>query len=408
MKKITGLSIVCILVILIVIVYVSMADDSSATTNTLSEETVNFYEKWKNEYVIKNSYITNEDQYYVWYSGETYSQNNSATAVTVSEAHGYGMLITVSMADYDKDAKSIFDGMYRYYRAHLSSIGPNLMAWQQEDNGSAIVDTTGSDSATDGDMDIAYALLMADSIWGSDGEIPYKQTAIDIINDIMTYEVNKTDWIMQLGDWVYSSKEGDEYYSATRSSDFILQYMPVFAKITGDERWLKVYESTYNIINSITDEYNVGILPDFIVKDDDSGAFVPASPNYLESEYDGAYYYNSCRTPWRISMDYLINGNEDALAFAEMLNGFILDSTDGEPQRIRAGYKLDGTPIENYEELCFTAPFMIAAACGTNQEWHDSIRNAVINYGNDVYYGDSIKMLCLIVDDGGWIVPEDK
>jgi endo-1,4-beta-D-glucanase Y len=408
MKKITGLSIVCILVILIVIVYVSMADDSSATTNTLSEETVDFYEKWKNEYVIKNSYITNEDQYYVWYSGETYSQNNSATAVTVSEAHGYGMLITVSMADYDKDAKSIFDGMYRYYRAHLSSIGPNLMAWQQEDNGSAIVDTTGSDSATDGDMDIAYALLMADSIWGSDGEIPYKQTAIDIINDIMTYEVNKTDWIMQLGDWVYSSKEGDEYYSATRSSDFILQYMPVFAKITGDERWLKVYESTYNIINSITDEYNVGILPDFIVKDDDSGAFVPASPNYLESEYDGAYYYNSCRTPWRISMDYLINGNEDALAFAEMLNGFILDSTDGEPQRIRAGYKLDGTPIENYEELCFTAPFMIAAACGTNQEWHDSIRNAVINYGDDVYYGDSIKMLCLIVDDGGWIVPEDK
>lgn len=408
MKKITGLSIVCILVILIVIVYVSMADDSSATTNTLSEETVNFYEKWKNEYVIKNSYITNEDQYYVWYSGETYSQNNSATAVTVSEAHGYGMLITVSMADYDKDAKSIFDGMYCYYRAHLSSIGPNLMAWQQEDNGSAIVDTTGSDSATDGDMDIAYALLMADSIWGSDGEIPYKQTAIDIINDIMTYEVNKTDWIMQLGDWVYSSKEGDEYYSATRSSDFILQYMPVFAKITGDERWLKVYESTYNIINSITDEYNVGILPDFIVKDDNSGAFVPASPNYLESEYDGAYYYNSCRTPWRISMDYLINGNEDALAFAEMLNGFILDSTDGEPQRIRAGYKLDGTPIENYEELCFTAPFMIAAACGTNQEWHDSIRNTVINYGDDVYYGDSIKMLCLIVDDGGWIVPEDN
>lgn len=152
----------------------------------------------------------------------------------------------------------------------------------------------------------------------------------------------------------------------------------------------------------------MGILPDFIVKDDDSGAFVPASPNYLESEYDGAYYYNSCRTPWRISMDYLINGNEDALAFAEMLNGFILDSTDGEPQRIRAGYKLDGTPIENYEELCFTAPFMIAAACGTNQEWHDSIRNAVINYGDDVYYGDSIKMLCLIVDDGGWIVPEDK
>lgn len=407
-KKIIVLSIVCILVILIVIIYVSMTGDSSTTTTILSGETTNFYEQWKNKYVIKNPYITDEEQYYVWYSGETYSQNNSETAVTVSEAHGYGMLITASMADYDKDAKSIFDGMYRYYRDHLSSIGPNLMAWQQEDNGTAIVDTTGSDSATDGDMDIAYALLIADHIWGSDGEIPYKQTAIDIINDIMTYEVDKTDWIMQLGDWVYSSKEGDEYYSATRSSDFIVQYMPVFAKVTGDERWLKVYESTYNIINSITDEYNVGILPDFIVKDDDLGKFVPASPNYLESEYDGAYYYNSCRTPWRISMDYLINGNEDALAFAEMLNNFILDSTDGDPEKIRVGYKIDGTPIENYGDLCFTAPFLVSAACGANQEWHDSIRNTVINYGNDVYYGDSIKMICLIVDDGGWIVPEDK
>lgn len=116
------------------------------------------------------------------------------------------MLIAASMSDYDNKAKEIFDGMYRYYQSHLSEIGPNLMSWQQNDNGKAIVNSSsGGDSATDGDMDIAYALLMADSIWGSDGEINYKQSAVDVINDIMTYEVNKTDWVLQLGDWVYGS-----------------------------------------------------------------------------------------------------------------------------------------------------------------------------------------------------------
>ena len=29
----------------------------------------------------------------------------------------------------------------------------------------------------------------------------------------------------------------------------------------------------------------------------------------------------------------------------------------------------------------------------------------MVHYGNDVYFGDTIKMLCLIVDDGSWIVP---
>ena len=59
--------------------------------------------------------------------------------VTVSEAHGYGMLIAVSMADYDSEAKDLFDGMVRYYLAHPSQIGSHLMAWQQSDTGSALL-----------------------------------------------------------------------------------------------------------------------------------------------------------------------------------------------------------------------------------------------------------------------------
>lgn len=378
----------------------------SENNQNITDETLEFYDYWKDKYIVKDKYA-DIPQYYVWYSDTPYSDNNTGTEVTVSEAHGYGMLITASMAEYDSNAKDIFDGMYYYYRNHLSNIGSNLMAWQQQDNGKAIVNVSGADSATDGDLDIAYSLLMADSIWGSDGDINYKQTAVDIINDIMEYEVNKTDWILQLGDWVSLSDENDAVYSATRASDFIMQYMPVFAEVTGDERWINVYNSTYTIINSIVDEYETGILPDFIIKDEKTGKFIPSSPNFLESDNDGYYYYNSCRTPWRISMDYLINKNMNAKKFADTITKFISEKTNGEPYEIKAGYKLDGTAIEDYNDLCFVTPFMLASACDeSNKQWHDTIRQTVIEYGEDVYFGDTIKMLCLIVDDGGWIVPE--
>lgn len=174
------------------------ANNGSAKASLLSAETTSFYEQWKNKYLAQDTYVTDETQYYVLYSEEKYSGNNVSVPVTVSEAHGYGMLIMANMAEYDPQAKSYFDGMYRFFKAHPSDIGSNLMSWQQCDNGNALIDgaeegsMTGGfcDSATDGDMDIAYALLLADSVWGSDGEIDYHAEAIAVINDIMKYDVN--------------------------------------------------------------------------------------------------------------------------------------------------------------------------------------------------------------------------
>ncbi len=134
---------------------------------------------------------------------------------TVSEAHGYGMLIAVFMAGYDNQAKTIFDGMYQYYLAHQSANTPFLMAWSQ--NGSC-ANNQGPDSATDGDLDIAYALLLADKQWGSNGAIDYHAAAIKIIDAIRAGDVDSgAHWIL-LGDW---AAPGDSQYDATRTSDFI-------------------------------------------------------------------------------------------------------------------------------------------------------------------------------------------
>lgn len=399
----------------IILAFPTALSAAAEDTAVLSGDTLKFYDYWKNKYVTQDTYVTDETQYYVYYNTEKYSGNGVSVPVTVSEAHGYGMLIMASMADYDDKAKEYFDGMYRYFKAHPSDIGPNLMSWQQCDNGAALIDgaTDGSmqkapcDSATDGDMDIAYALLLADKVWGSDGDIDYLSEAKAVINDIMKYEVNHEFWTMSLGDWVSECDKSEKYYHATRSSDFIVQYMPVFAEVTGDDNWMKVYDTTYQIIEELTAEYGNGILPDFIVRDS-SGKFVASEPNFLESEYDGYYSYNSCRTPWRISVDYLINKNEKSKKFAENITAFISEKTNGDAWEIMAGYKPDGTAIEDYNDLCFVSPFLIAAKCTDNIKWHDAVREVSANYGEDVYYGDTITMLCLITDDGGWIVPKEN
>ncbi|KHF35574.1 Endoglucanase precursor [Paenibacillus sp. P1XP2] len=137
---------------------------------------------------------------------------------TVSEAHGYGMLATVLMAGYDSNAQTYFDGLYKYYKEHPSDNNPYLMAWKQN---SSFQNIEGADSATDGDMDIAYSLLLADKQWGSSGSINYLQAAKNIINAIMESDVNQTQWTLRLGDWATDSK----YKDATRPSDFMLNHM---------------------------------------------------------------------------------------------------------------------------------------------------------------------------------------
>ena len=204
---------------------------------------------------------------------------------------------------------------------------------------------------------------------------------------------------------LWYNKESDKYYAATRASDFIMQYFPVFVAVTGDLRWTKLYDNTYAIINQFVDTYGTGLLPDFILKDG-NGKWIPAPAELLEDENDGNYYYNSCRVPWRICTDALVGNTADAKKYAKTVNDFFVKKTSGNPERIMAGYTPDGKAVSDWNDLCFTAPLMLSASAAGDTEWHDAVRKEVLDIGTDSYFGNTIAMLCLITDDGGWLVPE--
>ena len=354
-----------------------------------------FYIRWKAHYINNNCA---KGQYYVWF------EKKAANKQSVSEGQGYGMMIVVLMAGFDKKAKETYDGLYRYYKAHPSKRDPRLMAWAQNTN---CKDIDGS-SATDGDIDIAYSLLLANKQWGSAGAINYRQEALAMINAIMKQEINPKTFTPLLSNSVeYDSKD----YFDTRSSDFMPANFKAFSLVTNDTRWNKVIVNGYKLFKQVQDKYSpdAGLLPDFIRGVNKKPR--PAAPKYLESPYDGAYSYNACRVPWRLATDYLMYGDGNAKAMVDRINAWVRGTTKDDPDNISAGYTLAGDDLKShyFEALSFIAPFAVAAMVDAkNQVWLNKVWDYMVNFSLDNfdYYDNSIKMLNMIILSGNYWPPK--
>lgn len=260
-------------------IYTSGVIKPTNVSQTVMDSTVkHYYNSWKTTYL-----------HALGGQGTWVKYNNGNN--TVSEAHGYGMVLSAYMAD-----QATFNSMYGYYTQHLSRNGPHLMAWKQSLIGSTMQNVEGADSATDGDLDIAYALLLAHVQWGSGGRINYKTAALNILRDILVWDVNQTQWNLNPGDWAHGSGSDDRH---TRPSDFMTDHLIAFAKYdtAHESQWNKVYNQVASIVNYqfAHGSGGTGLVPDFMML---SGShFVPTPGRYLETQHDGDFNYNACRTP---------------------------------------------------------------------------------------------------------------
>ncbi len=376
---------------------------SHVTQAQLDGVTSAFYDSWRKKYLVAGC---EPRQFYVL-DDETTAANAGQRTITVSEGHGYGMLITAFMAGHEPRAREIFDGLVRYYRAHPSAINPRLMAWNQVTSCINNPDG-GNDSATDGDLDIAQALLLADAQWGSQGEINYRAEALALIAAIKKDEINPTTWTVKLGDW--SAPKGKHYFG-TRPSDFMGDHFRCFQSATGDADWKRVTDTCYRIIAEMQTKHSpsTGLIPDFVA--DANTTPVPAKAKFLEGAHDGHYSYNSCRVPFRLGVDFLLTGEPRAKVALDRINNWIKSATAGKPDAIRAGYKLDGKLINKDDRtMAFTACFGVGAMSdAAHQEWLNALWSdiAASDSKYDRYFGRTLKMLCLIALSGNWWSPCD-
>jgi len=336
--------------------------------------------------------------------GTWVKHNNQPSAV--SEGQGWAMVLSAQFSQ-----QQLFDELYRYYRAHPSVNAPNLMAWKQVLRSGTMVDVGGTDSATDGDMDIAYGLLLAHKRWGSDGTVNYKGQALAVLGDILRHDVNAKYGNLTPGDWATGNDARH-----TRTSDFMLSHLLAFARAdpANSRAWRRTYRSAVAIVRqAMRPKGGSPVLPDFMVRST-SGRWVPVRGKYLETRHDGDLDYNACRTPWRVASAYVLRGKRSLLRAQRSQLRWIKKSTKGDPRRIKAGYFVNngrpGKAYANYSDLAFTAPFAVNAmvskrssSAWLNRLWR-SITGGQFPIVTD-YFGDTIRMHALLLLSNQWDEP---
>ncbi|MCH2109502.1 MAG: glycosyl hydrolase family 8, partial [Polyangiaceae bacterium] len=294
----------------------------SASPAARDKAVKDYYDYWKKTY-IKDGCNPGEKVVF---------SHTKPSNLTVSEAHGYGMIITAYLAGHDPEAKEIFDSMIRYHRAHMSRITSGIMAWSQNTN---CVDVGGDNGATDGDLDIAYAFLLADKQWGSCGAVNYREHAEWVIAAMSKSEFDGEGRYPLLGDWVTPN---DGHYRGSRISDFMGSHFRAYQSVSDDPLWVGILPNTYWIAEKLqtSSAPDTGLLPDFAIGTRTDSP-QPATNGFLEGKRDGSYAYNACRIPLRMGTDFLLSGDDRPRRIAQRLNRFAREVSGGDPKNLRGG-----------------------------------------------------------------------
>ncbi len=310
-----------------------------------------------------------------------------------SEGHGYGMIITALMGGYDAQAKTYFDGLYKFFDTHRSTINSELMGW----NVAVDERTNAFSSAADGDMDIAYALLLAHYQWGSDGTINYLQEAKDMItNGVKASLIHPSSLRVMMGDWDNNALE-------TRSSDWMTAHFRAYRKATGDNSWANVANKVYQMVDQLNTN-NKGIMPDFV----DGNPASPDTNNATGEPNSQHYYWNACRTPLRIVTDFAHYGTEAAKTQSDKFVNWTKTDIGTNFSSFASGYDVNGQVIgSRYGPAAFVAPLVAASiANSSNQSFLNAGWSYIQNKQED-YYGGSINLLSMLVISGNWWIPEE-
>jgi len=304
---------------------------------------------------------------------------------TVSEGIAYGLLVAVYMND-----QPLFDELWKYEQTFLDANG--LMDWYISADGNTRL---GMGGATDADEDMAWALLQADRQWGGKGTLDrnYLDVAKDQIQRIWDHEV----WDSKL------ARAGDLFgdWTNVNISYFAPAYYRVFSKVTGDTRWNDVIKTVYDTIDNALNDTNKnktnGLVPAWCTSDGVPGG--TAGP--------GNYQYDSCRTPFRIGLDWCFFGETRAQAYVMKTSAFF--SNIG-VSRIADGYALDGTPTpENPGKgsAAFVGPAGVGAMHDATYGPFLNQAYAAIAAGNlmagGVYYEESWTVLSLLMMTGNFL-----
>ncbi len=312
---------------------------------------------------------------------------------TVSEGIGYGMLMAVYMND-----QSLFDDLWQYEQKHLGQYG--LMDWNISADGSGPT-SGGTGPATDADEDMTFALAMADKQWVTSATLNKKY--LDIAKGMMT-----AVWNNEIYDYKYLKPWPTADSSTINLSYFAPAYYKLFAKIdtANTTNWTNTVDTMYQVLNaslnSTNGNANNGLVPAWCDSSGkpNGGAFGPGQTAPTN------YQYDSCRTPFRIGLDWCWNGETRAQAYVAKTSQFFSGITVA---KMVDGYDLNGNPHAQWQtgasaqiqSCAFIGPAGVGAMSSSSYQSFVNDAYGVLITGKALvggtYYDDSWMVMSLLM-----------
>ena len=341
----------------------------SGGTYGASQKAADAYNAWKNAYVTS--------------CGSSYRVKFDDGSSTVSEGIAYGMLLSVYADD-----KDLFDGLWSYYKSNLD--GNGVMHWKI--NGCSGV--SGSNGATDAELDVAMALVIASEQWPSGS---YAADAKSMIKKIKQFEMGSDGQTLNGDAWGNTN-------SCRNPSYFAPAYYKEFAKVDTDNGtfWSTTAVSASDQVLKANRNATSGLVSNWC---DNAG-----TENSCGNTGSGANGYgaDACRNPWRMAVDYLWHGSNCSSAATD-INAKLTKFVSGYENQLKGPFSNrnvsnpGGGSYVNGSYSTFALPPM------TSSSSQSSLNKCYASVAGltdvDAYFNSTIRAISLFVLTGNFWAP---
>jgi len=357
---------------------------------------------------------------------------------TISEAQAYALLRAV----WANDAK-VFNRVYTWtyknlYRGRVH--GDNLLAWRWgklPDDSWGVLD---ANSATDGDLDYALALVLAHRRgWRAPAGLPdCREEARRVQADILAREVVALpggDLLLTPGNWhelqppylvnpsyfspaayrLFASPLGATEPQGGSGPVGAVREPPLQpdVDITNDRaRWSRLHRSTYKLLGQLNQgldgQTGVGLFPDWC-RVDAAGGLAPAPGK------DTRFGWEAVRLPYRVALDGLwFQEPRAAQLLADKFLPFFKTRWQAQA-KLAAVYTLDGSPAVDYESPVLYAGVLAGALAAGDHDFARQMAQKILSFYHedgdrayfeapDHYYANNWAWLGLALY-AGWVTP---
>ena len=313
-------------------------------------------------------------------------------SVTTSEGQSYAMLRALIMNDYP-----VFSTTYKWTKENILHKDDNLFAWlwgKKDDKTWEILD---QNSASDSDIDIAFALILAADQWKNK---TFLSDAKKILNDIWDKETIEINGLRIL---TSGKKQTLEENIPVNPSYFATYAFRVFNKYDKTHDWNKLVDSSYILANQVIDKTGSGLPPDWFYVNSKTGA-ITFDQNGTMSDFS----YDAVRTFFRFYLDYEINGETRAKKLLSKIDFFL--NNWKKDQKFYTNIKLNGQIRDNNESICSIA-ILLPVIKLYNRELAQKIFSDKVNilYKDNGFWGDSHDYYCQnLAWFGNWVYLDEK